>query len=174
MCGLLICMLFFLSSPRLRWTCTKMCAIICSLPWLHTAGPCIWWGILLVGCVTSPAPARKHSSIHPHSFIYLVSVSLEPLLCRSNITCVNTCQVVIHWDSRGLVRLTLWQMLSTMFHIPRFPVLRCKLFSYTVCFCLLILLSAARLFLALGCLSQWPWRRTTVADAMFLPSAGIS
>lgn len=41
--------------------------------------------------------------------IYLVSVSLEPLQYGANFKCVNTCQVVIHWDNTALVGPTHWQ-----------------------------------------------------------------
>lgn len=64
--------LFAFSFPRLRWTCTRMCVIICSLPWLHMVGPCTWWGSLPVGCAALPAPARKHLNIHTHSEFWSV------------------------------------------------------------------------------------------------------
>ena len=71
-----VCICLFLSFPRPRWTCTRMCVITCSLPWLHMAGPCTLWGSLPVGCAASPAPARKHSNTHPHTFdLFVLCVS---------------------------------------------------------------------------------------------------
>lgn len=57
--------------------------------------------------------------------IYLVSVSLEPFQCGSNFTCVNTCQVVIHWDNTTLLRPTHWHKQCRINHIliSRLPAL---------------------------------------------------
>lgn len=61
-----------------------------------------------------PVSTQKHTRT---VLIYLASVSLEPLQCRSNFTCVQTCQVVIHWDNTTLVRLTDWHKQCRINHL---------------------------------------------------------
>lgn len=124
MCGLLICMLFF---PLADWDehvqrCVllhALCHGCVRLAHVSDEESCLW--------VVSPRQLLPVST-QTYTRTLLSIWSLEPLLCRSNITCVNTCQVVIHWDIRDLVSLTWWQILSPMFHIPRFPVRRCKFY----------------------------------------------